>query len=197
MPNHPFVPIPLLADAGVPMILLTWPAMVALVIPVIAIESLLCKRWLGLKTWPAVKSNAVSNVASTIIGTPIAWAIMLGIEFAAGGALDLVEKVRPIQDLHSPIANAVFFILSSAWLGPTDKAWEVAAATLVLLVPFFVVSYLIEYRIVRSMVGVPDGEPANLAYPRVRIAVRNANLVTYGLMFVGTSVWLAILLRHK
>ena len=59
----------------------------------------------------------------------------------------------------------------------------------ILLVPFFFASYAIEYRVIKSVVGMPEGSP-NRAYPRVRIAVRNANLVTYGAMFAAPSVWL-------
>jgi hypothetical protein len=70
------------------------------------------------------------------------------------------------------------------------KLWLIPAAILVLLVPFFFASYGIEYLVIKSMVGMPEGGPPNLAYSRVRIAVRNANLITYGAMFVGTAVWL-------
>ena len=179
------------------MILLTWPAMVVLLIPVIVIEGLLCKKWLGLRTWQAIKSNLISNLASTIIGVPIAWAIMLAVEFGTLGVIGIVDKNNAVQNSNSPLANVIFFVLSSAWLGPTERKWVVPAATLVLLIPFFFASYWIEYFIVRGMVGMPDGEPPNLAYPRVRVAVRNANLVTYGAMFLATSVWLGISLpRH-
>jgi hypothetical protein len=193
--DHLFVPVPLFADMGIPMIFITLPAMAVLLIPVIVVEGLLCKKWLGLQTWQAIKSNAVSNLASTIIGVPVAWAVMLAIEF---GTMGLVDKSRTIQDWHSPIANVIFFLLSSAWLGPPERkdVWVVPAATLVLLIPFFFASYWIEYWVVRGMVGMPDGEPPNLAYPRVRVAVRNANLVTYGAMFLATSVWLGMSLPH-
>jgi hypothetical protein len=46
----------------------------------------------------------------------------------------------------------------------------------------------------RFMVGMPEGGPPSVSYPRVRTAVRNANLITYGTMFVATTVWLVILL---
>jgi hypothetical protein len=193
--NHPFLVLPLFADMGLPMIVLTWPAMAMLLLPVIVIEGLLCKKWLGLPTWQAIKTNAISNLASTIIGIPVAWAAMLAIEF---GTMGLVGESSALQDWHSPIANVIFFLFSSAWLNPDlgESAWVIPAATLVLLIPFFFASYWIEYLVVRRMVGMPDGEPPNLAYPRVRAAVRNANLVTYVAMFVATSVWLAILLRR-
>jgi hypothetical protein len=179
----------LLADAGVPMILLTFPAMLMLLIPVIVIEGLLCKKWLGLTMAEAMKSNAASNLASTIIGIPVAWAIMLGVEFVTFG---IIERSNPIQNWRSPLAQVIWFFLGSAWIGPPSEknVWVIPAATLVLLVPFFLASYGIEYLVVKHMVGMPEGGPPNLAYRRVRIAVRNANLVTYGAMFVATSVWL-------
>jgi len=170
--------------------------MVVLLIPVIVIEGLLCKRWLGLKTWRAIKTNAVSNLASTIIGIPVAWAVMLAIEF---GTIGLVSESNALQNWHSPIANVIFFLFSSAWLNPDlgEHAWVIPAATLILLIPFFFASYWIEYFVVRKMVGTRDEQPSNLAYARVRTAVRNANLVTYGIMFIATSVWLGILLHRR
>ncbi|MFZ0739398.1 MAG: hypothetical protein WBL70_08800 [Candidatus Acidiferrales bacterium] len=186
----------LLADAGIPMILLAFPAMLMLLVPIIVIEGFLCKKWLALTTWDAMKSNAVSNLASTIIGVPVAWAIMLAVEFASMG---LIQRSHGIENLHSPLANVLGLFLSSAWIGPPDRAsvWIIPAACLVLLVPFFFASYWVEYFVIKRMVGMPEGGPPNLAYPRVRIAVRNANLITYGAMFLATTVWLLVELpRH-
>jgi len=186
----------LLADMGVPMIVFTLPMMLILLIPVIAIESFLCKRWLGLTTRQAVRSNALSNVVSTLVGVPVAWVIMVVIEVASGALLD---KIPGIDNWHSPLASAVGFILSSAWIGPPEvtSIWIIPAACLVLLVPFFFASYWIEYRIVKSELAKPEGGPKDLAHSRVRIAVRNANLITYGAMFIATSVWLLVKLPHR
>lgn len=187
---------PLLADAGVPMIFLTLPAMVMLLIPVIVVEGYLCKKWLKLTTWQAMKSNAVSNLASTIIGIPFAWAVMFLVEV---GFIELVGSNTRVQNWHSPLASVIMLFVSAAWVGPPGpkSLWLVPAATLILLVPFFFASYGIEYLVIKQMVGVPEGGPLNLTYPRVRIAVRNANLITYGAMFLATSVWLILTLpRH-
>jgi hypothetical protein len=121
---------------------------------------------------------------------------MLGIEF---GALGLVGASNTLQHWHSPIANVIFFLFTSAWLNPFlgENGWVIPAATLVLLIPFFFASYWIEYFVVKKMVGTPDEEGSTLACGRVRNAVRNANLITYGMMFLGTSVWLALSLRHN
>lgn len=186
----------LLADAGIPMIFLAFPVMLMLLVPIIVVEGFLCKKWLALTTWDAMKSNAVSNLASTIIGVPVAWAIMLSVELTSMG---LIQRSHGIENLHSPLANVLYFFLSSAWIAPPDHAsvWIIPAACLVLLVPFFFASYWVEYFVIKRMVGMPEGGPPNLAYPRVRIAVRNANLITYGAMFLATTVWLLVELpRH-
>ena len=193
--TNSLVILPLLADAGVPMIVLTFPAMLMLLIPIIVVEGLLCKKWLGLTTWEAIKTNALSNLASTIIGVPLAWAIMLGLEFAAFGIVDRSDAIR---NWHSPIANVIWFFLSSAWIGPPSaaNAWLIPSAILALLIPFFLVSYLIEYLVARFMVGMPEAGPPRLTYPNVRKAVRNANLVSYGVMFFATTVWLVLAYLH-
>ena len=107
--------LPILADAGVPLLFLTLPTMFLLLIPIIIVEGLLCKKWLGITTWESMKANAFSNLASTVVGIPVAWAIMLGVEFATA---EIVEWKFPNQNWNSPIARAVLFLLSSAWIGP-------------------------------------------------------------------------------
>lgn len=190
------IPIPLFADAGIPMIAFTWPLMLALLIPVIVTEGLLCKKWLGLRTWEAMKSNACANLLSTVIGIPLAWAVMFAVEIGTSG---LASRSSAIQNWHSPLANVVFVLLGAAWLGPVEgkDVWIIPAATLALLIPFFFASYGIEYLVLHFMVGMPEGGPPNLAYSRVRIAVRNANLVTYGAMFVAAAIWLIVWLPYR
>ena len=104
---------PLLADAGIPMIALTLPLMLILLIPVVVIEAFLCKRWLRLTNWDAMKSNAVANLVSTIVGVPLAWAIMLGLQFAA---IASVDQRTNLLNSNSPLATAVVFLLHSAGL---------------------------------------------------------------------------------
>lgn len=189
-----FLPLP--ADMGLPMIVFAIPAMLILLIPIIVVEGLVCKKMLGLTTWQAMKSNAFSNLASTLIGIPIAWLVMLTREF---GFVGVMAKNESFQNSDSPLAKVIMVLFGSAWVGPPEggDVWFLPAVTLVLLIPFFFASYWVEYRVIKRMVGKPEGGLPILAYPRVRIAVRNANLITYGAMFVATSVWLVILLpRH-
>jgi hypothetical protein len=114
--------IPLLADAGVPMILLTFPAMLYLLLPIIFIEARLCRKWLGLDMWTSLKSNALANVASTLTGVPGACSAMLCFEFAIGwGIVKIPALDRAAESWRSPIAGVLMTILSAAWLGPDEK----------------------------------------------------------------------------
>jgi hypothetical protein len=168
--------------------------MLLLLIPVVVIEAFLCKKWLGLSTRDAVRSNAIANLTSTLIGIPVAWAIMFGLEIGAGG---LVSKTPAIADSKSPIAQVIMFVLSSAWIGGAEgHEWIIPCAVLVLLVPFFFASYGVEYLVIKQMLGMPEGNPSNLTSRRIRVAVRNSNLVTYAIMATATVVLLIITLLH-
>ena len=184
----------LLADAGVPMIFLTFPAMVVLLVPIILLEAWLLRKWLGLEIWPAIKSSALANIASTIIGVPGAWAVMFGLEFLLVTSLSRVPSLERLLDKsQSPVANVVGALLASAWLGPSDKDldWMIPVAALGLLIPTYFISVLIEALIVDHMVSLLEGDPS-LTSTRVRRVVRNANLVSYGLLATGTIGWLFV-----
>jgi hypothetical protein len=189
----------LLADVGVPMIFLTFPAMIVLLLPIIALATWLCRTWLSLDTWTTIKSNAVANVASTVVGVPVAWGAMFGFEMAFGQTVSRFPRVEQMLDKwHSPIANIVGALLFSAWLGPSEKNayWMIPVATLGLLVPTYFLSVWIEMFIVDHMVSLPEGDPSGLTQERVRRAVRNANLVSYGLLAAGTIGWLFVSLLN-
>jgi hypothetical protein len=190
-----FVSLQLVADAGIPMIFLTFPVMLLVLIPVILIEASLCKKWLNLSTSDAIRSNAVANLASTIIGVPIAWAIMVGVEI---GTIGLVSKSSAIENSKSPIAHVILFALSSAWIGPAEgkDVWIIPCAVLILLIPFFFASYGVEYLIINHMLGMPEGDPSNLTSRRIRVAVRNSNLWTYAIMAIAAGVMVIVLLLY-
>jgi hypothetical protein len=155
----------LLADAGVPMIFLTFPAMAVLLLPIVFLEAWLFRKWLGLETWTAVKSSALANLGSNLIGVPAAWAVMLGFEFGVGwGILKIPALNRMADNWHSPIATAVSALLSAAWLGPDEKNlyWMIPVAVLGLMVPTFFASVWIETFIVEQMVGTPEEDSTSL-----------------------------------
>ena len=109
---------------------------------------------------------------------------MLAAQFEAMASFD---RSTAVQNWNSPLATVILFLFHSAWTGPaeTQNVWWIPAGILVLVVPFFFVSYGIEY----GLHGRHARErPPKLAYPSVRLAVRNANLRAYGVDRLSTSV---------
>jgi hypothetical protein len=132
---------------------------------------------------------AIEEMVLTLDNSEIDQVKMFGVELAAFGIFDRSDAIR---NWHSPIARVIWFFLASAWIGPPSAAnvWLIPSAILALLIPFFLVSYLIEYFVVRFMVGASEGDL------KVRVAVRNANLVTYGVMFFVTTTSLVFAYLH-
>ena len=71
-----------LADIGVPMIFVQWPLMICALLPVIAIEALVVRKRLSLSYGRAFGGATKANVVSTLAGVPLAWGLMLILEFA-------------------------------------------------------------------------------------------------------------------
>ncbi|HKO05333.1 MAG TPA: hypothetical protein VJW51_11320 [Candidatus Acidoferrales bacterium] len=179
----------LIADVGIPTIVFTLPAMVVLLVPIIAVEGLLCRKWLRLSIGEAMKLNAASNLVSTLVGVPLAWGFMLALQLGLGAVM---FESGLFENWEGPLANVIYVLFASAWISP-DETWMLPAATLVLLVPFFFASYWVEYQVMKRILDRRKGQPPDFTYGAMRIAVRNANLVTYGAMFAGVAVWLIVL----
>jgi hypothetical protein len=174
--------MPILADAGIPMISLEMPVMLGALIPVIIIESLLIKRALPLTYQKAFAGIAMANIFSTIAGAPLAWLLMLAIELGVGFPASAAAKhwhfVAKIFD--SPL----LLPLCAAWMGPVrpHSFWEIPFELGILLIPTFFISVWIERRICKqAWEGVP--------VIAVNRAVFNVNLASYGLLFFLACGW--------
>jgi hypothetical protein len=181
----------LISDAGLPMITLTFPLMLALLVPVVLIEAWLYRKWLSLGAGAALRSSAIANVASTLVGVPLAWGIMLLFQFGLLGSLLRISRLGHALDrLNGPLADLVLTILAPAWLGPLSKYWMVPLAATILLVPTYILSVWIERFLVYHVLRRPDAGASGLSRPQTGVVVRNANRVSYGLLVLGSSVWL-------
>jgi hypothetical protein len=166
---------PVLADAGIPMIGLQLPAMVALLIPVVLLEAFVVSKQLRIGFVKAICGVFPANLVSTLVGFPIAWGVMLGIEFMLLGAYHVFPSIEGIMD--SPVFQLVSLPFFSAWLGDNPVMVPVAAA--VLLIPSFFISIWIERKIcTRIWVSEPS---INLS--SAQCAVRQANIVSYLFLF--------------
>jgi len=190
-----FIPTLLLADAGLPMIVLTLPGMLVLLVPVVWIEASLCRKWLGLTTRVAVKSSLAANLASTLLGVPAAWSLAFLFEFLIGGTISAIPS---FERWNSPLSRVIETIFASAWLSPDEQSlyWMIPVATIALLIPTFFISVWIEARVMCRMLEVAEEDSIGLS--RTWTAVRNANLVTYGFLAAGSSIWLLIsVVKHR
>lgn len=157
------------ANAGLPMIVLVVPAMLWALIPIIVVEAFYLEKSLDLPRATAAKCAAISNAISTIIGVPLTWLALVIIQMITGGG--------QAYGLDSFFYKMLAVTWQAPWLIPyeSDLDWMVPIAGLSLLVPFFFVSWWIEYLIVRFFV-------TNRSHDLIKRKVRNANLISYGLL---------------
>jgi len=157
------------ANAGLPMIFLAMPALVLSIIPIIIIEAMFLSKKLDLTTSSAFKTTTISNLVSTIVGIPLTWLLLVLIQMLAGGG--------GAFGLDTTLGKVLSVTLQAPWLIPyeADLDWMIPVASLVLLIPFFFTSWWSEYFVSKKML---KEHPAQ----RIKIAVRNANLITYALL---------------
>jgi len=139
------------ANAMVPIIVTGWFGMFLALVPIIAIETVVVTRY-GAHIWDSILAMSTANLASTLAGIPLA----IALEFVVG--------------MNTPL-------YSESWT-PKDKwirEWKVPAGGVLLLIPFFLLSWWIEAPIAAWIL---DDLPTRIA----NSAVRDANLLTYGLL---------------
>ena len=160
------------ADVGLPMLVVVWPASALALLPVVIVEASFARRPLGLTVRRSLALSALANAASTIIGIPVAWGVLLVPLFAAA------VLPRGLQ----------FIVVPSyvAWLPPVEGTWWIATAMVILCVPFFFASVFIERWVARRF--FPGSEAA-----RVRQWSWVAHLWSYGgiaVVLIAVTVWL-------
>jgi hypothetical protein len=134
--------IPLLADAGVPMLFLQLPLMLIALVPVIMVETMVARKMLKLDFWPIFKAVITANFVSTLIGFPLLWILLVVVQIVCGGdssyGLDTFWKRVYAVTIQAP------------WLAHEDNlGWMIPIAGAYLLIPAFFVSVFLERRICR------------------------------------------------
>jgi hypothetical protein len=170
------VPLEAMANAGVPMLMLAWPAYILALLPIIAVESHFGAKHLNVAWRDLLPAVAVANLWSTFVGIPLAWAAMFIVEMIVG----IGSSSLNIPDS----AQKWLFPFYAAWV-TAESPWQVYAAFVVLAVPFCAISIWIERRIIARK--LPQHPVA-----ATRSWVMRANIWTYVLM-VLVSVTFPIL----
>jgi hypothetical protein len=167
------------ANAGVPMIFLVMPAMALSIIPIIIIEAIYLSKKLGLSGKDSAKTVTISNLASTIVGIPVTWILLVVIQMITGGG--------SAYGLNTALTKVLAVTWQAPWLIPyeSDLHWMIPVSGLVLLIPFFFVSWWSEYFVSKKLIKDIEAQT-------IKIAVRNANLITYGLLTLWPIIMLVI-----
>lgn len=168
----------LLANVGVPMVCVTVPTML-FALPLIAlVEAAVLKWFCGVSFKKGWSGALPANLWSTLLGIPATWlALAIAQMFGGGGRA---------WGLDTPMDRLAAVTLQAPWLIPYehDLSWMMPAASLVLLVPFYLASVVAEYLVLRSLWG--EGQPRLLA------GVIIANAASYVMLGVFWATQLAL-----
>ncbi len=174
--------LPAPADAGVPMLAVMWPPAWLLLLLIIPVEGYFARRILLLDWRSALRLSLRANLASTLIGIPLTWLVLLLVEFGTGYLIDVLNVDQ--ANVPPDVQRAVAITLLAPWLGPGDglSAWIVPAAAAYLCIPFFFASVLIENRVALRRLGP-------LETPLVRKWSWYANGFSYSIIFACLAAW--------
>jgi hypothetical protein len=168
----------ILANAGVPMLMLAFPAAFFLLIPVVGIEWWIARRVTGITPAAKIIGVAVANTVSTLAGWPLMWMALV--------ALQIRLDPHGLSWPDSLIQKIGSVTLEAAWLVPyseQDLYWKVPTAAMVLMIPAFFVSIFLERCVLHFLWrSEPSAE-------RKRFVWR-ANIYSYALLTVFGLIWL-------
>jgi len=139
-------PISARADAGIPMIAIAYPAILFLIIPVIAVEAAYLRLRLRTGWKNTLGAVAKANAITMLLGFPLAWLILFLLELAIWGVADWSGLLKHFErSPGSQLATLLATVISSPWLGPgTGETWPILVAFSVLLIPSFFLSAYVE-----------------------------------------------------
>ena len=171
------------ANTILPLFFMSWMAMVLALLPIIVIETIVLSVRAGTSLWESILVASVGNLASTFIGIPVA--LILHAIFRAS-LDDTPKRLRTAWEKFRMVVWHVQYVYDEEGRLPD---WMWLGGCLVLVVPFFLASWLSESWVARILL---DGYSAR----GLDQAVFGANLVTYGLLVALLSALLVWAIRN-
>ena len=177
------------ADAGVPMLFLTYPAMLLALLPIIGIETAVFERALRLGVRKTGWYVAIANAASTVVGFPLTWLVWMAVEMGVAFGLYKLNLGERLPDLVGRIMAVTVF---APWLGPNEQHlyWMVPTAAVVGLIPAFFVSVWIEGQVLKRLLKTTETGT-------VQALTWKANLTTYAILIGLAAMWLLYSIVHR
>jgi len=126
-------PVAAHADAGIPMLPVTYPLILLYLVPVIAIETVYIRQHMHSRWLNTIAATAGANTLTMLLGYPMIWILLTALEF---------HSTELLNQTHSA---ALVTALTAAWPTPAyGDPWAVPIAFLLLLVPAFLLSAFVE-----------------------------------------------------
>lgn len=166
------------ANAGLPMIFIELPFLALALIPVAFMEALVYDAGLRLPFRRALGGAVIANLFSTFLGVPVAWIVLVLCDVTISGGR--------AWGLDTPLLRLAAVTVQAPWLVPYENEahWMVPAASLFLMLPFFVASALTESFVLRRWWREANaGTVTRLAWL--------SNLLSYSLL-AAFWVWLLV-----
>lgn len=167
------------------MLLVAYPVVLFFLIPVVFIEALYIRSKLKTSWWNTTKATARANIVTMLLGYPLAWFLMLLIEF---GLIALGSTMHPGR--ISDVFGYISFALAPAWLAPSTSRWPILLAFTILLIPSFFLSGYVEAHLLDTY-GWLDYEGSS------RRAVWIANILSYSFLAAAGCLGLWMVMRNK
>ncbi len=173
------------ANSGLPMILMTFPAMIFALIPIILIEAGVLKKSLNIWYKKAILSFGFANLITTIIGFPLSWGLLLGLELLTTGG-----SCGP--GFHNIGTSIITVIMEAAWICPWEEQlfWMVPIAFIICLIIAYFISVWIEYVVLKRIFNAFEAS-------KIKKIVLIANSITYSLLIVLNFIYLIFNVYNK
>ena len=177
-----------LFDMGLPMIIPSMFIMLLALIPVIFIEGYFITKLLKINGPAGYQASLFSNLMSTLVGIPITWFVLVLLQLMTGGG--------SAYGFSTVWEKLIAFTWQAPWLIPyenQESAWVVYAAMIILLIPYCLASWYIEYLVSRSFLAnrLPNSKDledqsyliklfeTERSFSQISHAIWKANLITY------------------
>lgn len=176
------------ANIGLPMIVVVWPIYWLGLVPITLIEWWVMKKELpDYTSKKLMKKVFLANFISTLLGIPFAWLGLVIIQLSVPGGGGF------FSGLGGVLPYVLGVTLQAPWLVPYESQfyWMIPVAFIVLLIPFFFVSYRIE-----TLVILHTWRDEKNSF-RIKEAVKKANIFSYAFLLVAALITLVIRLILK
>jgi hypothetical protein len=170
----------LLANVALPSFIGHGVVFIILLPLVAAVEAVVLARLLRIKPVESLITSTKANWRSTIVGIPVGWCMALAGVIPAG----ILANFLPAP-YRNPAFQIIVFTAFTGGIIPTRFSMiAMAAASLILLVPYYVATVRVERKVVEAR--HPEIDPKQVA-----VAVRWANRLSYSLLALLVLWWLA------